>query len=200
MTSISLSPSPDPLVANVRIPGSKSFTNRALICAVLADGESQLVGTSPSLDSRLLVSALKQLGADIRIENDTLLIRGTSLRPFSGTLDVGPAGTTMRFLTTLCSLIPGTNVILRGSHRMHQRPIGALVSGLEQLGANIKYLEKTHCPPLQIVGKQLPGGTVKMDGSVSSQFLTALLLTAPLLPNGLRLEILENWYQSPTSK
>lgn len=189
MTTISFAPPTDPLVANVRIPGSKSFTNRALICAILADEDSKLVGASNSFDSRLLISALRQLGANIRTCEDHLCISGGSLRPFSGTIDVGPAGTTMRFLTALCALTPGTDVEIRGSHRMHQRPIGALVNGLTQLGADIEHVETPGCPPLRIRGKSLSGGTVHMDGSTSSQFLTALLLTAPLLPDGLRLEV-----------
>ncbi len=102
--------------------------------------------------------------------------------------DVGHAGTCMRFLTALFSIIPGER-ILKGSDRMHQRPIGVLINALRELGAQIEYLEKEGYPPLKINGTHLKGGIVSLSGNISSQYLSALMLIAPYLENGLKIKI-----------
>jgi 3-phosphoshikimate 1-carboxyvinyltransferase len=175
------------------VPGSKSYTNRALVMAALADGQTTLTGASPSRDSEAFISALKELG--IRIDTPdqgTIKIFGTGghFRPYRGTIDVGPAGTTMRFLTALCSTIKGADITLRGSERMHQRPIMSLVDALRQAGASIDYLGSSGCPPLAVRSdRKLHGGGLLIDGSTSSQFISALLLTSPLFEGGLDLSI-----------
>lgn len=176
----------------ISLPGSKSYTNRALIAAAIASGESTLVGASHSTDSEVLIQALQKLGVEISTTSQALTIRGTggAFHPYHGTIDIGPAGTAMRFLTALCAAIPGANITLCGSTRMHLRPIGPLVSALRQAGATIEYSGSEGCPPLQIHSPTpLVGGDVRIDSSTSSQFISALLLVAPLFVEGLQLRL-----------
>jgi 3-phosphoshikimate 1-carboxyvinyltransferase len=174
----------------VKLPGSKSFTNRALIVAALAHGTSTLSNASLSDDSRLLIQALKRLGVKIEESTQHVTVKGSGgkLNPFKGELQVGAAGTTMRFLTSLCSLIPDADVILTGTERMHERPVRDLVETLQQLGADISYIGNSGCPPLRIRGKKLAGGSAGIRTGTSSQFLSALLLVGPLFRDGLSLE------------
>jgi len=179
-----------PISAIVNVPGSKSYTNRALILASLAEGVSTLSGMSDSNDSKVLIKLLQQLGIEIDVNKDTAIVKGCAgqFPEFKGELDVEDAGTVMRFLTGLCCVIPG-EITLRGSERMHQRPIKDLVEALKKLGAKIEYLENFGQPPLLIKGGRIAGGMVKVNGSVSSQFISALLMIAPLLPLDTRLII-----------
>lgn len=182
---------PDKIDTQVQLPGSKSYTNRALVMAALSSGESTLVGASESDDSRALCAALTCLGVSVTKTAETITVRGVgaSLAPYRGAIDVGPAGTTMRFLVPLCAATPGAEIVLRGSDRMHQRPIRELVDALRQLGAEITYLGLDGCPPLRISGRQLHGGSIEMKGNVSSQFFSALLLAAPLFGDGLEVVV-----------
>jgi 3-phosphoshikimate 1-carboxyvinyltransferase len=183
----------DLIASTISIPGSKSYTNRALMMAALAQGESTLLSASPSRDSEALISALRLLGIRINTpDNQTIKIYGSggNFSQYQGVIDLGPAGTTMRFLTALCSTIKGADVTLRGSTRMHERPIDALVDTLKQAGAGIDYLATTGCPPLRIRSNQtLTGADLTIDGSTSSQFVSAMLLVSPLLGRGLELSI-----------
>jgi 3-phosphoshikimate 1-carboxyvinyltransferase len=136
-----------------------------------------------------MISALRILGTGVEVENPTTLKVQPGFAPFTGLIDVGPAGTTMRFLTALIATLPETAVTLSGSKRMHERPIAPLVSALHELGADIEYLGQPNCPPLKICGRHLSGNRCKVSGSTSSQFISALLMVAPRLPVGLQLEI-----------
>lgn len=178
-------------LGRVVIPGSKSYTNRALIMAACADGESVLHGVSLSNDSSIMIDALRKLGVGIDLDGDTAKVVGTggSFKSFNGEIDVGPAGTTIRFLTALCASAEGVEVVMRGSERMHERPIGDLVDALRELGAEIEYLGDPGCPPLLIKGKRLNGGKVSMEGKMSSQFFSALLLASPLFASGLVVKV-----------
>lgn len=191
-----LTPPGAPLKTVVEVPGSKSYTNRSLIMAALASGVSKLSAASSSDDSEAMVSALRLLGVSIEEEptplGSLLTVEGTggAFLPYRGEINIGPAGTTMRFLTALCAGIPGIDVVLSGSERMHARPIHELVNALRGLGAKIDYLGTEGCPPLRIHSTtHLKGGTIAMNGTVSSQFISALLLTAPLNTNKLAIEI-----------
>ena len=174
--------------AQITITGSKSFTNRALIIASLANGTSTLSGYSNSNDSILLIKILQELGIEIILEGTTITIEGNGgkFKPYTGKIDVEDAGTVMRFLTALCCIIPG-EIILEGSSRMHQRPIKGLVDALKQLGANITYLAEGGYSPLKIKGGNLRGGKVEIDASKSSQFISALLMIAPVLNSDLEI-------------
>lgn len=177
-------------VKEVSMPGSKSYTNRALVMASLAKGKSKLTHVSESEDSKTLVKALGKLGVNIQKGKDSLEVmgRGGKFKAYSGRIQVGHAGTAMRFLTSLACIAPCT-VTLMGSERMHNRPIGELVEGLKQLGANITYQEKISFPPIKIQGGHIRGGSVELNGEVSSQYFTSLLLIAPLLREGLHIKV-----------
>jgi 3-phosphoshikimate 1-carboxyvinyltransferase len=179
-----------PISAIVNVPGSKSYTNRALIMAALAEGVSTLRGISDSNDSKVLIKLLQQLGIEIDLDKDTAIVKGCAgqFPEFKGELDVEDAGTVMRFLTALCCIIPG-EITLRGSERMHQRPVKDLVEALKRLGAKIEYLESFGLPPLLIKGGKIAGGVIKVNGTVSSQFISALLMITPLLPLDTRMII-----------
>ena len=185
-----------PIHATVHIPGSKSYTNRALILAALASGKSQLLHASFSADSHALLAALELLGFSIETTLNSVKItgRGGVRNAIQQDIDVGPAGTTMRFLTAFCAATRtetgSIRVTLRGSERMHARPIEPLTSALITMGASISFLGNPGCPPLTITtGGTLSGGTLTIDGGVSSQFISALLMVAPLYATPLTLRV-----------
>ena len=154
-------------VPKIDLPSSKSISNRLLITQALSGNTIVLENLSEAEDTVLLQKALAS--------NEE-------------TVNVGMAGTAFRFLTAYYSISNGTK-ILTGSERMLQRPIGVLVEKLKELGADITYLENDGFPPLKIVGKRLNGGPLSIDASVSSQYISALLLIAPHLENGLQLSL-----------
>ncbi|ENJ6440876.1 3-phosphoshikimate 1-carboxyvinyltransferase [Salmonella enterica subsp. enterica serovar Infantis] len=169
----------------INLPGSKSVSNRALLLAALACGKTVLTNLLDSDDVRHMLNALSALGINYTLSADRtrcdITGNGGSLRA-SGALELflGNAGTAMRPLAAALCL--GQNeIVLTGEPRMKERPIGHLVDSLRQGGANIDYLEQENYPPLRLRGG-FTGGDIEVDGSVSSQFLTALLMTAPLAP------------------
>jgi len=172
-----------PIDVKVTVPGSKSFTNRALIIASLAEGTTTLSGVSDANDSVILISLLKKLGVEIQSNGDIIIVKGNGgkFNPFSGELDAEDAGSVMRFLSALCCIIPG-EILLKGSERMHQRPIQGLVDALKQMGAKITYIEKEGFPPIKIQSGNYTGGVIHIDASLSSQFVSALLMVAPMFP------------------
>ncbi len=172
-----------------RVPGSKSITNRALVLAALAEGESTLSGVLHSDDTRHMRSALSALGIVIEdLGPTTLLVRGgrDQLRAPKEPLFVGNSGTTVRFLAALACLVPGP-VALVGDEAMARRPIQDLVFGLRQLGVQIYCA--TGCPPLTIHGGKLPGGALSMRGDRSSQYFSALLMAAVLADGPVTVDI-----------
>ena len=171
-----------PLHASIRPPGSKSITNRALVCAALADGESTLTGALDSEDTRVMIAALGQLGIDVAHDppGHTIRVVGCGGRiPAAGAdLYVANSGTTVRFLTAMVTLGNGT-FRLDGTPRMRQRPIGDLLDALGQLGADAQSEQDTGCPPVVVHAAGLPGGTATVAGNISSQYLSGLLIAAP---------------------
>ncbi|ABX21865.1 3-phosphoshikimate 1-carboxyvinyltransferase [Salmonella enterica] len=169
----------------INLPGSKSVSNRALLLAALACGKTVLTNLLDSDDVRHMLNALSALGIDYTLSADRtrcdIIGNGGALRaPGDLELFLGNAGTAMRPLAAALCL--GQNeTVLTGEPRMKERPIGHLVDSLRQGGANIDYLEQENYPPLRLRGG-FTGGDIEVDGSVSSQFLTALLMTAPLAP------------------
>lgn len=174
------------LAGTIRVPGSKSLTNRALVAAALAPGESEIVAPLDADDTRVLASALGRLGAKVELGRGAWTVRG----PLAGggrdevLLDVGPAGTPARFLLALLSAVPG-RFVLDGSPRMRERPMGPLVAALRSRGARIDALGREGFLPLRVLGATLTGGEVAIRADVSSQFVSALLLVSPLVPGGL---------------
>ena len=193
MDKYTLIPPQNGACGTVSLNGSKSITNRALIMSALcAGGESFLRNASKSDDTLILIEALRKLGVKINTSDDGVVVNGCGGKfNKSCEIDIGPAGTASRFLTSLLAFIPDGKFVLTGSERMQERPIGDLVSALDTLGAKIEYQKKGGSLPLIISGVDpcSVGNKVKIAGNVSSQFISSLLLIAPLLPNGLTVEI-----------
>lgn len=169
----------------INLPGSKSVSNRALLLAALANGTTVLTNLLDSDDVRHMLNALNALGISYTLSSDRtrceIIGNGGALHAEGAVeLFLGNAGTAMRPLAAaLC--LGANDIVLTGEPRMKERPIGHLVDALRQGGANIEYLEQENYPPLRLRGG-FAGGQIEVDGSVSSQFLTALLMTAPLAP------------------
>lgn len=177
MAEIAVAPVPE-LDATVVIPGSRSLTNRALVCAALADGESRIQGWVDCDDTRAMLTGLRRLGVEIEERDDDLVVHGMGGRfaiPLHP-IDCGASGTTMRFLTACASLVPG-RVVLDGTPRMRERPIQDLADGLQGLGARVRTV--AGCPPVTVQGGGLRGGALAIDGGRSSQYVSALLMVAP---------------------
>jgi 3-phosphoshikimate 1-carboxyvinyltransferase len=165
---------------DVPVLGSKSLTNRALIAASLAGGMSRLTNASLSDDSRALSLALNILGVPVVVleKESTLVVQSGGARDPLGRFNLGNAGTAVRFFTAFLCTGKG-NYTVDGDERMRERPIGGLVEALRQLGADIRYLMKDGCPPLDVRTQGLKGGKCSVGGETSSQFTSALLLAAP---------------------
>jgi 3-phosphoshikimate 1-carboxyvinyltransferase len=171
------------------VPGSKSLTNRALPLAALAEGTSILENVLDSDDTRRMRECLAGFGIAVRDgAPGQLIIDGgrSRLRAPSAPLFVGNSGTTVRFLAGFAALVPGTTTFV-GDEHMAKRPIADLVEGLRQLGVTVDC--PTGCPPLTIHGGAVPGGRIRLRGDKSSQYLSALLLTAGLGSNDLRIDL-----------
>ena len=162
-----ITPPSYPIKASVKLPASKSISNRALILNALSYSPYDISNLSDCDDTEVMVRALNS--------NDS-------------TFDIKAAGTAMRFMTAFLSKIVG-EWVLTGSERMKNRPIRILVDALNSVGARIEYLEKEGFPPLKIYGSALNGGEIELDGSVSSQYISALLMVAPLMRDGLKLKL-----------
>nr|GMC89111.1 3-phosphoshikimate 1-carboxyvinyltransferase 2 [Ipomoea batatas] len=192
----------------VKLPGSKSLSNRILLLAALSQGTTVIDNLLSSDDIHYMLGALRTLG--LRVEEDSAIQRATiegsgGLFPASKEstdeikLFLGNAGTAMRPLTAAVVAAGGNaRYVLDGVPRMRERPIGDLVEGLKQLGADVDCFLGTNCPPVRVIGKGgLPGGKVKLSGSVSSQYLTALLMAAPLALGDVEIEIVDKLISVP---
>ena len=164
------------LIGNITLPASKSICNRVMVLNKVLSSNTVIQNISTADDCVIMQHALQQT---------------------QGSVDVKNAGTCMRFLTAYYATTPNTDIVLKGSERMHNRPIGALVNALIQLGADIDYIDKDGFPPLRIKGKNLHGGIVSVDASTSSQFVSALMLVAPNLKNGLSIQLGKHTVSKP---
>jgi 3-phosphoshikimate 1-carboxyvinyltransferase len=171
-----------PVSGRVSLPGSKSYTNRALPIAALADGVSTILGALDSDDTRFMVSALQALGIDVEADWESGTIRvhgqGGHIPASEALLYLGNSGTSMRFLTALVCLGTGT-FRLDGNAAMRRRPIGPLIDGLRSIGISVRELGDVGCPPIEVVTEGLPGKPVSMRGDLSSQYFSALAMVAP---------------------
>ncbi|MDO4627231.1 MAG: 3-phosphoshikimate 1-carboxyvinyltransferase [Pasteurellaceae bacterium] len=204
--SITLNPI-DKMVGTIHLPGSKSLSNRALLLAALANGTTKVTNLLDSDDVRHMLNALKQLGVQYQLSDDKSICEiqglGRAFEWESGlALFLGNAGTAMRSLAAaLCLANQGnagqSEIVLTGEPRMKERPIKHLVDALRQAGAEVQYLEQEGYPPLAIRNTGLQGGTVQIDGSVSSQFLTALLMAAPMASKDTKIKIIGELVSKP---
>ena len=172
--------------ALVRVPGSKSITNRALVCAALAQGNSTILDASDSTDTALMSNGLNQLGVLVRRSGDELIVSGTGGKLYAPKfpIPVGNSGTTLRFLISLSSLAKGRTV-LEGDMRMADRPIDDLLDALRQLGVDARVLGVRY----SVEGGNLAGGGAKVKADKSSQFLSSLLMVAPYAAKDVRIEV-----------
>ena len=182
-----IEPVAGPVAISITPPGSKSITNRALLCAALASGNSTLTGVLDSDDTRVMIEGLRAVGAEIVHDKTACKIslngiggvRETGNAVSEVEIDVEGSGTTIRFLTAALTAIGGS-FRLDGIERMRSRPIGDLVEALEQLGGGVRCEGNEHCPPVAIQSNGLAGGTAVVGSNISSQYLSGLLMAAPL--------------------
>ncbi|MEO6012400.1 MAG: 3-phosphoshikimate 1-carboxyvinyltransferase [Devosia sp.] len=177
--ALTITPPDHPLVGRVTPPGSKSITNRALLLAALAKGTSRLTGALKSKDTKLMAAALRQMGVVIDEPDETSFVVTSAgfLAAPAAPLMLGNAGTAVRFLTAAVALVDGI-VVVDGDEAMRKRPIGPLVTALKSLG--IVASAPTGCPPVMVEGRGHFGvGRVEIDGGLSSQYVSALLMAAP---------------------
>lgn len=191
---IAIIPLRRPISASIRVPGSKSITNRALLLAAMASGRSTLGAAGLNDDTRRMAAALSTLGFEVAIDEAAARIvvqGGGGAIPAAGAeLDVAGAGTAMRFLLGFLTLGRG-RFRIDGNARMRQRPVGPLLDALGSLGVAARAERNNGCPPvmLEVGAGGVRGGAARIDASVSSQFVSALLMPAPLWPDGLRLKV-----------
>lgn len=182
METIEIIPLQKKIDAVVSVPGSKSYTNRALILATIAGKGTKILHPLISDDTKAMVNCLKVLGIKfsisktfIKILNSIDAVEGRNIN-----LDANLSGTTIRFLLALSTVLPGIKT-LSGEESLNKRPIGELVDALKQLGAKIEYLAKEGYPPVKVLSSGLTPGTVKIKGDISSQFISAILMIVPLV-------------------
>lgn len=188
------------VAGKIRLPGSKSLSNRILLLSALARGDTEVYNLLDSDDTAHMMEALRQLGAGLRLSKDRTRCRVQGLGgPFPDQekeLFLGNAGTAVRPLCAALCLGQGVFTIT-GEERMHQRPIRDLVDALRQLGASIDYLQEDGFPPLCIRAHGIGGGRVSVRGNVSSQYLTALLLASPLAQDDTTIQVEGNLVSRP---
>ncbi|WP_313894376.1 3-phosphoshikimate 1-carboxyvinyltransferase [Psychrobacillus sp.] len=187
--SIILSPNDKKIDGTVTIPGSKSLTNRALIMSALADGGSKITGILKSDDSYWCIDSLKNLGINMDILQDTAFINGNGGKWDSGSLYIGAAGTIARFLPGVLALSTKGEWKIEASSSMNKRPVSSLVNTLNELGCDIQCIDQEGYYPLSIKGKKIIGGNVSLSGKISSQFISGLLIAAPLAKKSITINI-----------
>ncbi|MCG2758446.1 MAG: 3-phosphoshikimate 1-carboxyvinyltransferase, partial [Desulfobacteraceae bacterium] len=176
--------------SEIEVPGSKSYTHRILIAAALSDGVCNITNCLKSEDTLLTLSALKQLGVRIDEYDDKVIVNGTkgALNPCNDPIYLANSGTSMRLLTGIVALGNGIYT-LTGTKRMSERPIQDLLDGLKQIGVEALSVNANGCPPVKIKGGKIDGGHVALNCSISSQYLSSLLLMAPYTDKGLEITV-----------
>ncbi len=189
-----------PVSGSIRPPGSKSLTNRALVIAALARGTSMLTGVLDSRDTQVMIDSLQKLGIVIEQSKAerTLKIQGCEGRPPAAQADLWleNSGTSIRFLTALCTLGNG-RFRLDGNARMRERPIADLVTAIQQFGIAVECEQGNLCPPVILTSQGLPGGKISMNANLSSQFLSAMLMAAPCAEQPVEIQIAGEMVSEP---
>jgi 3-phosphoshikimate 1-carboxyvinyltransferase len=198
--SVRIEPVVRPINADVRVPGSKSITNRALLIAGLAGGESTLAGMLFSDDTRYMVDALTGLGLTVETDQPTERARivgcGGTFPNAVANLFVGNSGTTMRFLTAALAVGKGRYRV-DGNDRMRSRPIGPLLHALRELGSSAQSEADNDCPPVVIEANGLVGGRCSMEGGLSSQYFSAVLMAAPYAQRDVEITVIGDLVSKP---
>ncbi|HEU5139411.1 MAG TPA: 3-phosphoshikimate 1-carboxyvinyltransferase [Bacillales bacterium] len=197
VNEVEINPLAEPIRGEMIIPGSKSFTNRALIMAAMAEGTSDVSGILKSDDSYWCIDALKKLGTDIQVENEVAHVCGTGAQwpTKQANLYIGASGTNGRFLPGALAVGEEGDWEVEASQRMSERPIGTLIDALKELGANVKYTNKEGFFPIRVKGADLKGGDVHISGKVSSQFISGLLMAAPYARNPVTVRVTDHIVQ-----
>jgi len=191
---VKIFPVSEAIRASIRPPGSKSITNRAIVCAALAAGRSELTGVLDSEDTSVMIAAWQQLGLHLvhdKADQKLIIEGGGGRTPVQeANLFVANSGTTIRFLTAALAACEG-KFRLDGVARMRERPISDLLVGLQQLGAKVASDNSDHpnCPPVTIDAYGLQGGTATVAGNISSQFLSGLMMAAPMAKSDVKLKV-----------
>ena len=195
MDELEIIPLTGPLDARVAVPGSKSITNRAMILAAMAQGRSVIDSVLLSDDTRYMTDALRVLGFIVEVDEDAHRItvggRGGVIPANGGEIFVGGAGTAMRFLVAMVTLGEG-RFRIDGNQRMRQRPIGPQLDAMQRLGASVYSERDNNCPPVIVDASRarFEGGETSIDARVSSQFVSAMLMPAPIWKAGLKLRVI----------
>ena len=184
----------------VDLPGSKSLSNRILLLSMLAEGHTEIHNLLDSDDTRRMVEALKTLGVEVLEDRNQnrISVYGTSgiIPVTEATLMLGNAGTVIRPLTAALTIGKG-RFVLDGVQRMRERPIIDLVNGLKQLGAEVSCINGTDSPPVEVIANGLPGGTTRLSGAISSQYLSSILMAAPYAKTEVQIEITDKLVSVP---
>lgn len=198
MSAFEILPISHTLHSSVRVPGSKSVTNRALLIAALATGKTRLTNALFSDDTHFFSQALQKLGFDLQLDPSRSEMNVTGREGLipskKAQLYCGNAGTAVRFLSAFLTLGEG-EYVLDGNERMRHRPIGDLVSALTQLGARIE--SSSSCPPVKIIASGLPGGKTSIAGDISSQFLSGLLMVSPYAQHPVEIRVITDLFSKP---
>ncbi len=185
---------------SITLPGSKSLSNRVLLLAMLSEGETFIENLLDSDDVRRMIDALAKLKISYEEDRSGKKIRvkgkGGRIPVDKAELFLGNAGTAIRPLTAALTLGHG-RYVLDGIERMRERPIQDLLDGLNQLGAQVRSIDNTGCPPVEIIANGLPGGVTKLSGAISSQYLSAILLTSPYAQTPVEIRIKDHLVSIP---
>jgi 3-phosphoshikimate 1-carboxyvinyltransferase len=196
--TLRIEPLKQPVRAEVTIPGSKSYTNRALLLAALTSGPVKIINPLLSDDTKAMIACLESLRIKVTVQTGSFEVAGdiSAIEDRAYELDAELSGTTIRFMLALACVIPGRQT-LHGKAGLNKRPFGDLVDGLRQLGAKIEYLGKEGRPPLLVSSASLAEGTVTISGAQSSQYLSALLMIAPLATGGVTIAVQDGLISKP---
>ncbi len=200
LDSVEINPVPAPIRGSIRPPGSKSLTNRALIIAALANGKTELTGVLESVDTRVMATALDTLGVHVETDFDShrMQVSGTggTIPETKAELWCENSGTSIRFLTALCAIGNGT-YRLDGNERMRERPIAPLVDALAQAGVDVSCELGNDCPPVIVRTTGLTANTIEVSGSISSQYLSGLLMVAPVATQDITVHVVGELVSRP---
>ncbi|MFC1897094.1 3-phosphoshikimate 1-carboxyvinyltransferase [Chloroflexota bacterium] len=174
------------LKGKVRVPTSKSYTIRGLMCAALAKGESEIINFLTSDDTEAAINVLRQIGIRIRQKGDLWQVTGGDFHEPDTDLFCGDSAATLRFMTAICSLIPG-KCKLFGGYSLARRPVKTLVQALKQLG--VPCSSQGELPPVVVEGGRFHGGVTELPGNISSQFVSALLFISPFAEEGVTIKL-----------
>jgi len=182
MKQLSLSPLQKPITAEITLPGSLSYTIRALTIAAMTEGAVKIINPVKSDDSYAMIGVLKELGIKVSEGENYFIVEGkiNDVVDKEYILDINISGRTARSVLALLTIVPGTK-ILTCKEAFKKRPVGDLVDGLRQLGAKIDYLERLECLPVKISSSSLSTGTARMAGKLSSQYFSAIMMIAPIV-------------------